>query len=129
MTTPDVAPALPPALQPALQFGQLIHNVYFTLQDASPATCEQLLAAIHKHLAPHPGVVSFGCGTRAIELNRDVNDRDFDVSLHLVFVDRPAHDAYQTSAAHRRFIDENRWNWKRVRVFDSIGRHDNPPGS
>jgi hypothetical protein len=107
---------------PAGPSGLLIHNVYFTLHDASRVACEQLLAAIRKYLAPHPGVTSFGCGVRATELARDVNDRDFDVSLHLVFVDRAAHDAYQVSAEHHRFIDENRFNWKRVRVFDSAAR-------
>src|ERR1700719_1848311 len=99
---------------PASSHGLLIHNVYFSLHDASPAACEQLRAAFRKYLAPQPGVVWFGCGTRATELNRDVNDRDFDVGLHLLFRDRSAHDAYQVSADHRRFIDENRANWKRV---------------
>ena len=49
-----------------------------------------------------------------------MNDLDFDVGLHVVFTDRAAHDAYQTTPAHLRFIAENKDNWKRMRVFDSV---------
>ena len=44
---------------------------------------------------------------------------DFDVALHVVFDSREAHDAYQTAPRHNQFIDENKPNWERVRVFDS----------
>jgi hypothetical protein len=116
MSTPDGPTAL------------LVHNVYFSLHDAAPAACERLLAACRKYLAPHDGVAWFGCGTRAAGLKRDVNDREFDVSLHIVFRDLAAHDAYQTSPGHLRFIEENRANWKRVRVFDSAAS-DGPPAA
>jgi hypothetical protein len=105
---------------PAGAEAPLVHNVYFSLRDAGPAACEQLLAACRKYLAVHDGIVWFGCGTRAAGLAREVNDKDFDVSLHIVFGTLSAHDAYQTSPEHLRFIDENRANWKRVRVFDSF---------
>ena len=57
------------------------------------------------------------CGA---ELDRDVNDRDWDVGLHLVFETKAAHDAYQDDATHNRFIDEMKPNWSKVRVFDSF---------
>jgi hypothetical protein len=98
---------------------QLAHNVYFTLHDPSPTARALLARACREHLAEHPGILYFACGVRDPELAREVNDRDFDVSLHIVFTDRPAHDAYQTTPAHLRFIEENKANWKRVRVFDS----------
>ena len=41
------------------------------------------------------------------------------IALHLVFVDRAAHDAYQDDPTHKRFIDEQKPHWARVRVFDS----------
>ena len=53
------------------------------------------------------------------ELARPVNDRDYDVALHVVFDGRPSHDAYQTTPPHLRFIEENKENWAKVRVFDS----------
>jgi hypothetical protein len=97
----------------------LAHNVYFSLHDASPEARARLLAAVRQYLSGHPGVLFFACGTLAGELRRDVNDRDFDVALHIVFRDRAAHDHYQGTPEHLQFIAENRHNWRRVRVFDS----------
>ena len=97
----------------------LVHNVYFSLHDQSDAAKARLVAACRKYLPGHPGIVLFACGTLAADLAREVNDRDFDVALHVVFRDRAAHDHYQTTPAHLQFIAENKDNWRRVRVFDS----------
>lgn len=98
----------------------LAHNVYFTLNDASRAAQAKLVEACRTYLTNHPGTVSFACGTRCVELNRPVNDQDFDVGLHIVFRTQADHDAYQVAPRHDQFIAENKANWKRVRVFDSI---------
>lgn len=98
----------------------LAHNVFFCLNDASPAAKAKLVAACKKYLSGHPGTVFFAAGTLAEECDRPVNDRDFDVALHVIFKDKAAHDVYQTAARHLKFIDENKDNWKKVRVFDSI---------
>jgi hypothetical protein len=97
----------------------LAHNVYFALKDASPPAVDRLVAACHAYLKDHPGVEFFAAGRLAPEFHRPVNDRAFHVALHVVFTGKEAHDAYQTAAAHVRFIEENRDNWERVRVFDS----------
>lgn len=97
----------------------LSHDVYFTLDDDSPKAQQQLVAACHKYLKDHPGVVFFAAGTLNPDLAREVNDRAFHVALHVVFEDRAAHDAYQVAADHKKFIEENKHNWKKVRVFDS----------
>jgi hypothetical protein len=99
--------------------GLLVHNVFFSLEDRSTEAKNKLLQACRKYLTEHPGIVFFACGVLAEELKREVNDRDFDVGLHVVFKDKAAHDHYQLSAAHHRVIAENRANWKKVRVFDS----------
>lgn len=98
----------------------LAHNVFFTLHDRSEAARDRLIRSCQKHLATHAGVVFFACGGLAADLRRDVNDLGFDVALHVVFADRAAHDAYQTTPAHLRFIEENKADWKQVRVFDSV---------
>jgi hypothetical protein len=98
----------------------LVHNVYFALKDNSNAAKEKLLAACKKYLTGHPGTVFFACGGLAQELRREVNDRDFDVALHVIFKDQAAHDRYQVDQRHVQFIAENKENWKKVRVFDSI---------
>lgn len=98
----------------------LAHNVYFSLRDRSPEAVARLVAACKKYLSGHPGTVLFAAGTLEPELARPVNDRDFDVALHVVFASRAAHDDYQKSPRHQQFIEENRDNWARVRVFDSL---------
>ena len=98
----------------------LAHNVYFALHDASDAAKAKLVGACKKYLSRHPGTVSFVCGTLATELARPVNDRAFDVGLHLVFQNQAAHDAYQAAPLHDQFIAECKDNWKNVRVFDSL---------
>ena len=98
----------------------LTHNVFFALHDASEAAKAKLVAACKRYLANHPGAVFFACGTLAADMRRDVNDRAFDVALHLVFQNQAAHDAYQTAPRHDEFIAECKDNWKNVRVFDSL---------
>jgi hypothetical protein len=98
----------------------LAHNVYFSLNDATPAAKAKLVAACKKSLSGHPGTVFFAAGTLAEECNRPVNDRDFDVALHVIFKDKASQDAYQTAEKHLKFIEENKDNWKKVRVFDSM---------
>jgi len=98
----------------------LAHNVYFSLKDSSPAARTKLIQACKKYLSSHPGTVFFACGTLAEELRRPVNDLEFDVGLHIVFQTKAAHDAYQEAPLHDQFIEENKDNWKMVRVFDSL---------
>src|SRR5262245_41856017 len=118
------APAQDPARVKAPQKGPMIaHMVYFSLKDASPAAKDKLVEACKKYLSKHPGEVFFAAGVLCKDLDRPVNDRDFDVALHIVFADRKAHDQYQDAPRHKQFIDENKDNWKKVRVFDSeVGR-------
>jgi hypothetical protein len=96
------------------------HMVYFTLKDKSADAKDKLVAACKKYLSKHAGTVYFSAGTRAEDLTRKVNDTDFDVALHIVFQNRAAHDRYQTAKRHVQFIDENKENWTKVRVFDSV---------
>ena len=105
----------------------LVHNVYFSLIDRSAEARQRLLDACCKHLPGHPGIVFFGCGVLADELRREVNDRDWDVGLHIIFQDQAAHDHYQETDAHLTFIAENRANWRQVRVFDSVAGQSSTP--
>jgi hypothetical protein len=97
----------------------LVHDVYFSLKDDSAGAKKKLVEACKKYLAKHPGTVFFAAGTRAEELKREVNDKDFDVGLHIVFKDKASHEKYQDAPLHKQFIEENKDNWKKVRVFDS----------
>ena len=70
-------------------------------------------------LTGHEGTISFATGTLAGDLNGPFNDQDFDVSVHLVFVNKAALDKYHEHPRHQKFVDENKDNWEKVRVFDS----------
>ena len=95
------------------------HDVYFTLKDNSVKARNKLVAACKKYLSKHSGEVFFAAGSRVADLKRPVNDQDFDVALHIVFKNRKAHDKYQDHPRHKKFIEENKDDWKKVRVFDS----------
>ncbi len=98
---------------------QVAHMVYFKLKDGSGANRARLAAACKLFLSGHEGTVSFAVGTIAGDLNGPFNDHDFDVSLHLVFVDKAALDRYHAHSRHDKFLVENKDTWEKVRVFDS----------
>jgi Stress responsive A/B Barrel Domain len=97
----------------------LAHNVFFSLIDPSESAVQKLLGDCRKFLSKQPGILFFACGTPNQQLTRPVNDRDFDVALHIVFESQETHDAYQDAPSHHQFISENKPTWKLVRVFDA----------
>ena len=97
----------------------LAHNVFFTLKDKSPEAKKKLVDACKKYLSKHPGTVLYAAGTLAEDLKREVNDLDFDVGLHIIFKTKADQDKYQDAPLHLQFIEENKENWTKVRVFDS----------
>jgi len=99
---------------------EIAHMVYFTLKDNSPDAKGKLVDACKKYLTKHTGEVFFRAGTRGTDFNRQVNDVDFDVSLLIIFQNVEAHDRYNDAPRHKQFIGENKDNWKKVRVFDSV---------
>lgn len=98
---------------------QLAHMVFFQLNKDTKANRNKLVQACHKYLSGHKGEVYFSVGVIVEEHKRDVNVRDFDVALHIVFKDKAAQDRYQKHPRHLQFIKENKDLWKNVRVFDS----------
>ena len=97
----------------------LVHSVFFTLKDRSPAARDALIEACRHCLADHPGSEYFAVGARAEGYQRPVNDTEFDVAVLIAFASEADHDRYQNSERHQRFISENQSSWAKVRVFDS----------
>ena len=97
----------------------LAHHVFFTLHDSSKSAIDTQIAACKKYLQNHEGCTLFAVGARTGDLQREVNDQEFHVSLHVHFESRQAHDAYQVAERHLQFIAENKDHWAAVRVFDS----------
>jgi hypothetical protein len=98
---------------------KLAHMVYFKLKDGSGGNKAKLVASCKLLLSGHDGVEYFSTGSLAGDLSKEFNDKDFDVSLNLVFADKEAHDKYQESDRHKKFIEENIESIEKVRVFDS----------
>jgi len=99
---------------------QLVHDVYFTLNNDSEAARSKLVADCYKYLGNHRGIVYFAAGQLVESHQREVNVRDWQVSLHIVFKSKDHHDQYQNAPDHHKFIEQNKDNWKTVRVFDSF---------
>jgi hypothetical protein len=99
--------------------GPLAHIVFFKLADSNEANRAKLIEACKKYLEKHEGVVYFGVGVNAPQYDREVNDRDYDVAVHLIFESAQDHDSYQTHPRHVKFVEECKGLWKKVRVFDS----------
>ena len=95
------------------------HMVFFNLKESTPANRQKLVDACNKYLNDHPGTSYYSAGARADEMDRDVNDTEFDVALHLVFEDKASYDKYAVAPRHLEFIEQNKESWSGVRVFDS----------
>jgi hypothetical protein len=93
--------------------------VFFTLKDHSKESRMKMVDACKTYLTGHDGTISFSVGTIAEDVKEPVSDRDFDVAVHLVFRDKAANEAYQAHPRHKKFIEENKATWAKVRVFDS----------
>lgn len=113
-------PALAMAARPASKAEpRLAHMVFFTLKDHSKEAREAFVASCEKYLTGHEGTVSVSFGTIAEDVVEPPSVRDFDVALHVVFENKAANAAYQKSARHIRFVEENKASFENVRVFDS----------
>ena len=97
----------------------IAHTVFFTLHDQTDAARAQMVDQCRLHLTAHAGLLYFACGVIDPKFDREVNDRDFDVSLHMIFASEADHDLYQVAGRHLKFIEANKHLWAKVRVFDS----------
>lgn len=112
--------AEPATTQTSQQFAKpLAHVVFFTLAERTPENRAKLVANCKKYLDKHDGLTHFSVGINAPEYDREVNDREYDVAIHLVFATAKDQNAYQTAPRHLEFIKESKSLWAKVRVFDS----------
>jgi hypothetical protein len=98
------------------------HMVYFKLKDGSPEARKKFIDSCDALLSDHPGTVYYSTGVLADEFKGQVNDREFDIALTLVFDSKASHDKYQVSEKHVKFVNDNKAAMEKVRVFDS--EHD-----
>lgn len=97
----------------------LAHAIYFDLKNDTEQSRQEFIRNCQRKLAGLPGVVYLSAGELAADLDRPVNDRNFDVFLLIIFRNRDAHDKFQTHPNHLELIEANRENVKSMRVFDA----------
>ncbi len=99
---------------------KLAHMVFFTLKDHSPEAREKFVASCKLYLDKHEGTSFFAIGTIAEDVDEPgVSIRDFDVALHVVFDSKAAEAKYLKHPRHLKFVEENKVQFEKVRVFDS----------
>ena len=82
------------------------HMFFFQLCDTSAELVDSFVELCKKYLGGHPGQRHFSIGIRALEINRDVSGKNFEVSVHMIFDDIDAFNGYSASATHEDFITE-----------------------
>lgn len=118
-----VLPAAARAAEP-----QLAHSVIFALKDKSPAARDAFVASCEKYLSGHRGTATFAVGVIAPDVVEPSSDREFDVTVHVVFEDKGMLAAYLKSERHDAFVAENKDKFAKVRVFDSYLPIGKPKG-
>src|SRR3954447_1174980 len=99
---------------------RLAHTVFFTLKDHSTEAREKVVGSCRQYLTGHEGAVSFAIGTMAEDVEEPgVSVRDYDVSLLVVFASKAAEQKYLVHPRHKKFLEENKASFAKVRVFDS----------
>jgi hypothetical protein len=97
----------------------LAHMVFFTLKDKSAEGRAKFVASCRELLSKHDGTVYFSVGEMAEDVVEPVSVRDFDVALHVVFANKGARDKYLAHPRHDKFVETNKAQFEKVRVFDS----------
>ncbi len=98
---------------------QLAHSVIFALKDHSPASRDKFVGICEKYLTGHRGTVTFAVGVIADDVVEPPSDREFDVTLHVVFENKGMLEAYLKSERHDQFVAAIKGTTAKVRVFDS----------
>jgi hypothetical protein len=108
------------AARPADEGPRLAHMVFFTLKDQSKESIDKFAKSCDDYLSEIPGAVYFSVGKRAEDVEEPgVTVKDFDVALHVVFESKEVKEKYLVHPQHKAFVEANRENFAKVRVFDS----------
>ena len=97
----------------------MIHTVFFWLKPGLSEADRADFVRDAKQLADAPTVLNCFVGKPAATPEREVTDHSFDYSLHLLFVDIEAHNAYQVDPAHLKFVEQQAHKFAKVKVLDT----------
>ena len=102
----------------AAQSGQIIHHVFFWLNNPDSESDKQQLIEGLNTLGSIDEVKFLLVGTPASTIKREVVDNSFDVSELMIFDSVEAQDAYQVHPMHTEFVQSYSHLWERVVVYD-----------
>lgn len=103
----------------------LCHMVYFKLADRLPKTKARFIEYCREYLSGYAGQTHFSVGPRDVEMQRDVNARDFDVTMNMIFRNKKFYEAYSNADKHKEFIFQTAGMSTARKVYDSF--IDEPP--
>ena len=99
-----------------------VHSVYFWLHNPDSASDRAAFEkAIHTLLTNSKYTKTNFLGIPP-KSTRDVVDGSFTYNLFVTFASSEDQEAYQVEAAHLAFIDEAQSLWKKVVVYDAVGK-------
>jgi hypothetical protein len=96
-----------------------IHHVYFWLDHPQSIPDRNRLVEGLQKLSKIKTIKQFHIGIPAAT-RRDVIDSSYSISWMLIF-DNPAdQDSYQTDPIHLKFVEDYKYLWQKVIVYDSV---------
>lgn len=95
-----------------------IHSAYFWLTNPESEADRQTFEAGLAELATDPNIAIARWGRPAETTDRDVVEGSYDYGTSFIFETLDAHNRYQTSTIHARFIETCGPLWDQVQVTD-----------
>lgn len=96
------------------------HMFFFQLSDTSKELVQDFIGLCVKYLSHHPGQQHFSVGCRALEMDRNVSAKNFEISIHMIFTDFAAYEKYAKHKRHDEFITHSAGMSPDRTVFDSF---------
>jgi len=96
------------------------HMFFFQLSDTSKELVDDFIKLCVKYLSHHPGQEHFSVGCRALEIDRPVSAKNFEIAIHMVFTNEAAYNKYSKSQPHNDFITHSAGMSPDRIVYDSF---------
>ena len=96
-----------------------LHHVFFWLNNPGSAADKQALIEGLKKLSAVTTIKTFHIGQPA-DTSRDVIERGYAISWFVQFDNAADQASYQTDPVHLKFVEDCKYLWSKVIVYDSV---------
>lgn len=96
------------------------HMFFFQLSDTSPELVKDFIELCVKYLSGHPGQEHFSVGCRALNIDRPVSAKNFEIAIHMIFKDYATYVDYSKDQTHQEFITQSAGMSPERIVYDSF---------